>query len=217
SPRNDRRTDLDDAVRIEDSRRAVARHHLRVDDLLRRGRRPPAPLLGPEDRGPAAVVQFVLPSLALVHDAHDAARRVEVIGLGPLLDERRHLLVEERLELLFEREVFRRQCEVHGADDSVRFRWTSRSRRSRKRCATQCARSCKPKRRRSTCGSCRSTTTPASLPKCGTRSCRWGGRGCSCRKPKAVSVSASSTRSSYKKRWAARPSRGRSSRRRSSR
>ena len=43
-------------------------------------------------------------ALRLSIDAHDAARRFEVVLLvvGPLVDERRHLLVEERFELLFE-------------------------------------------------------------------------------------------------------------------
>ena len=52
---------------------AVLRHHLRVDHLLRGGRGAPAPFLGPEDRGPAALIELVLPRLALVHHAHDAA------------------------------------------------------------------------------------------------------------------------------------------------
>jgi len=39
-------------------------------------------------------------------DAHDAAGRVEVFVVRPLFDERWHLLVEERFELLFEGDVF---------------------------------------------------------------------------------------------------------------
>ena len=45
--------------------------------------------------------------------------------------------------------------------------WTSRSRPTRTRCATRCARSSRPRRRRNTCGAWPSTTTRASRPSCG--------------------------------------------------
>src|SRR5205085_9393185 len=83
------------------------------------GRGPAAPLLGPEDRGPPALVELVLPGLALVHHAHHAAGGVGVLVVGPLLDERRHLLVEERFELLFEGDVFGRPREVHTKPDTT--------------------------------------------------------------------------------------------------
>src|SRR4029078_13707096 len=103
----------------EEPVRPVLRHHFRVYPLLRGGRRAPAPFLGPEDRGPATFVELVLPRLALVHDAHDAARRVHVLVVGPLVDERRHLLVEERFELLLEGDVFGRPREVHTEPDTT--------------------------------------------------------------------------------------------------
>ena len=78
---------------------------------LRRRRGAALPLLGPEDRRPAALVQLVLPRLALLHRAHHAARRFEVVLFGPLLEKRSHLLVEERFELLFEREILGRPRE----------------------------------------------------------------------------------------------------------
>src|SRR4029079_6979940 len=67
APRDDRRADLHDAVGVEDPGAAVLGHHLRVDDLLGGRRGPAAPLLGPEDGGPPALVELVLPGLALVH------------------------------------------------------------------------------------------------------------------------------------------------------
>ena len=211
APRDDRRADLHDAVRVEDAGRAVLRHHLRVDDLLRGGRGAPAPLLGPEDRGPAALVELVLPRLALVHHAHDAARRVEVFVVGPLLDERRHLLVEERFELLFEGEIFGRPGEVHETDISVRFPVPSCPyglhvlARPGARCATRCAsflvgRSAegvraadgRARRRRHHARGLAQDRRP-----------RLDGPA-RARGSTAVSASASSTRSSCRRRWAAR-------------
>ena len=122
---------------------------------------------------------------------------VGVFVVGPLLDERRHLLVEERFELLFEGDVFGRPGEVHTKPDiTVRSpvasssSWTSRSRPSRRRCATRCARSSRPRRRWSTCGAWPSTTTRASRPRCGARSSTSAGPACSCPSRRAASVSA---------------------------
>ena len=55
--------------------------------------------------------------------------------------------------------------------------WTSPSRPSRKRCATRCARSCRRRRPRNTCGAWPSTTTRASRPRCGARSSTSDGPG----------------------------------------
>ena len=214
APRDDRRPDLHDAVRVEDAGRAVLRHHLRVDDLLRGGRGAPAPLLGPEDRGPAPFVELVLPRLALVHDAHDATRRVGVLVVGPQLDERRHLLVEERLELFFERDVFGRPGEVHTEPDiSVRSKYrASRGLHLLARAARAARLGARVPRGRGAddvrAAHGRARRRRHHARGLGARSSTSAGPACSSRSRRAVSGSASSTRSSCRRRWAARSSPG---------
>src|SRR5262249_11609907 len=185
----------------EDAGGGVRGEDLGVEDRLGRGGGPAAPLLGPQDGGPPAFVELVLPGLALVHHAHHAAGDVGVFVVGPLLDERRHLLVEERFELLLERDVCGRPREVHTKPDttvrsplaSSNHLWTSRSRRNRRRSATRCARSLVPKHRSTTCAAWPSTTTPASRPRCGARSSTSAGPVCSHPNRRAGWASASST------------------------
>src|SRR5215207_11662133 len=72
APLDDHGTDLPDAVGVVDARRAHARVLLGVDHVLDRCRFAPAPVLGPVDRRPAALVQPALPVLASLLAARDA-------------------------------------------------------------------------------------------------------------------------------------------------
>ncbi len=120
APRDDRRPDLHDAVRVVDARRAVLRHHLRVDHRLRhRWRRDRRHSSG--HRIAAQRPSFSLCCHALRFSIAPMTPRdgFGVVAVGPLIEERAHLLVEERFEFLLERAVLGRPGKVHEADISV--------------------------------------------------------------------------------------------------
>src|SRR5690606_24929018 len=99
------------------------------------------PLLGPGDGRPPALVELALPRPPALHRLHDPARagrtRV-VVGAGPLLEERRQVLVEPAQQLGPARLVLRRVGEIHvlypGGDPAAppsSATWGPRSLRSR--------------------------------------------------------------------------------------
>ena len=136
----------------------------------------------------------------------------------PQLDERRHLLVEERFQLVFERDILGRPGEVHESDDSVRFRWTSPSRLDQEafRDAVRAFHAAEAPKEyvRRMAEHDDAGITPEVWRK--IVDLGWTGLARAARRT-AGSASASSTRSSCRRRWAAPCSRARSSRRRSSR
>jgi alkylation response protein AidB-like acyl-CoA dehydrogenase len=117
APPQDHRADLPEPVGVVDARGLRGRHHLGVDDVLHRGGLAPAPLAGPVDRRPAALVEPLLPRLAAGHRATDGAHRVgSVVGLVadlPLVLEVGQVRVQPRLQLGPEGLVLGLVGEVH--------------------------------------------------------------------------------------------------------
>ena len=131
APADDHGADLPEPVGVVDARRAVAGHGLGVDDVLGHRGVAPAPLGGPGDGGPPALVEGALPGPAPLHLRQHATAAgpsgalglvvgavlvAGVVVVGPLGEERGEVLVEPVDELGPEGLVVRGVREVHGRE-----------------------------------------------------------------------------------------------------
>ncbi len=143
APADDHGPDLPEPVGVVDAGRAGPGHLLGVDDVLGHGGVAAAPLGGPVDGRPPPLVEGALPRPAALHRPHDPARlrgaSALAVGVGPLGQELRQVVVEPRPELVPEGGILGRLGEVHEADTNVRYRWSSPSTPTRRRCATPSA------------------------------------------------------------------------------